>query len=172
MKHLGNIISNDLREDHEIRVKRSDFIGRVNSRTANFKSVDRDICSRVFSAKCSHFYGCQAWSLNSKAINSFNITWKKAVRKMWLLPSTARSCLLPLLAGSPPLLEQVVHRFAMYRNMIQRGQNQKMLLLANVSVNSRKSGITGENVNVISGEWFCGVDRQYILLLRLIIAAW
>ena len=46
--HLGNIISNDLSEEDEIRYKRSDFISRVNSTIANFKFVPRDICSKIF----------------------------------------------------------------------------------------------------------------------------
>ena len=68
IKHLGNFMSNDLSEDEEIRYKQCDFIGRVNSVCANFKSAPRDVVSKIFTAQCCHLYGCQAWARAS--INS------------------------------------------------------------------------------------------------------
>ena len=50
VKHLGIFISNDLSEDEKIMYKQCDFIGRVNSVCANFKSVPRDGVSKIFTA--------------------------------------------------------------------------------------------------------------------------
>ena len=56
VKHLGNIVTWDLREVEEISKKRCDFIGRTNSLLANFKSIQKEILSRVFSSQCCHMY--------------------------------------------------------------------------------------------------------------------
>ena len=46
-KHLGSIVSHDLKENEEINHKRNDFIGRANSVISNFKHVDK-MCLQGF----------------------------------------------------------------------------------------------------------------------------
>ena len=155
-KHLGNYISKDLKEEAEIKLKRCDFIGRVNSLIANFKAVNRDICSRVFNAQCCHLYGCQAWALYDKSVAKFEVTWRKAVRKLWYLPYRARSELLPILVDRAPIMDQICSRFAGLYNGIMSGNNGKIKLLADISVSSEPKGIIGQNVTLVSKMWRCG----------------
>ena len=62
-KHLGSIVTYDLKENEEINHKRNDFIGRANSVISNFKHVDKNVSSRVFMSQCCHLFGSQAWLL-------------------------------------------------------------------------------------------------------------
>ena len=82
VKHLGNMISWNLSEESEIKTKISDFIGRANSLSANFKGTSRYIASHIFRSQCYHLYGCQAWSLESQYIDRFDVTWRKTIRKL------------------------------------------------------------------------------------------
>ena len=144
-------------DDEDVRYKKRDFIARANSVICNVKLTSREVCSRVFVAKCCHLYGDQAWSVNSKALTEFDVCWRKAVRKLWHLPYRARSSLLPVLVGTPSLRDQIINRFAKFYNGILHGNNNKMILLSNISTHSeqRKKGIMGENVKYISRLWQC-----------------
>ena len=153
-KCLGSIVTYE--ENEEINHKRNDFIGRANSVISNFKHVDKNVSSRVFMSQCCHLFGSQAWLLDSRCIKSFSTTWRKEIRKLWCLPNTTRSNIVPYLVGAPPLEEQLFRRVAKMYNAIRQGFNSKLLLLLDISVCSSKMGIMGVNTKLISSKWYCG----------------
>ena len=157
-KHLGNFISWNLSEECEINAKISDFIGRTNSLLANFKGVDRSIVSNIFRSQCYHLYGCQAWSLGSKYIDKFDVTWRKAVRKLWYIPNIARSSILPELVNVLSLRSRSIQLFSNMYNIMCESRNTKIKLLCQVSVYSEKKGIIGQNVSIVSKHSLCGHD--------------
>ena len=159
VKHLANIVTWDLREVEEISKKRCDFIGRTNSLLANFKSIQKEILSRVFLSQCCHMYGSQAWALDACHIKNFCSTWRKAIRKLWGLPNIARSVLVPHLVNAPPIEDQLFQRTAKMYNGIRKGHNPKLLLLLQLSTNADKMGIMGNNTRIISNRWLCGFNR-------------
>ena len=158
-KHLGNIVSADQSDYAEIHAKKCDFIGRTNSILANFKTIPRAVCSRLFMSQCCHLYGCQAWSLDHKMLEPFLVSWRKAIRKLWWLPGQARSALLPLLVGTEPIEDIVYRRVANLYKCIMKGHNGKMLHLLKSSVDVNNMGFIGTNIQRISKRWGCGYDR-------------
>ena len=111
-KHRGNIIKTDLCDDEEIRFKKCDFVAREESVVCTFKLASLEVCSRIFVAKCCHLHSCQARGIKTKALFELDVCWRKAICKLWHLPYTARSRLLPGLAGTASLCDQVMRRFA------------------------------------------------------------
>ena len=114
--------------------------------------------SRAFMSQCCHLFGSQAWQMDSKSITGFSTAWCKAIRKLWCLPNTARSDIVPYLVGAPPLEEQLFHRIAKMYNSIRKGFNSKMLLLLQMSVCADKMGIMGIHSKIISSRWRCGFE--------------
>ena len=159
VKHIGSIVTWDLREVEEISKKRCDFIGRTNSLFANFKSILKEILSRVFLSQCCHMYGTQAWALDACYIKIFCSTGQKAIRKLWGLPNIARSALVPHLVNASPIEDQLYQRTAKIYNGIRKGHNPKLLLLLQLSTNADKMGIMGNNTRIISNRWLCGLNR-------------
>ena len=159
VKHLGNIVSWNLCEQFEIKAKMSDFIGRTNSIIGKFKGSNRCIVSNVFRSQCYHLYGCQAWSLESKHIGTFDITWRKAVRKLWYIPNISRSKLLPELVDVSTVRDKAMKLFSTMYNAMCNSHNSKLNLLCKVSVHSVKKGIIGKNVQIISKHSGCGFDQ-------------
>ena len=155
-KHLGNVVSYDLKDVHEIHAKKCDLIGRVNSLIANFKCTSRTTCSKLFNAQCCHLYGSQAWSLEQRSLEPFVVSWRKAVRKIWYLPHNARSALLPDLIGSRDLESMVYERVANLYTGMFKGHNPKMYHLISTSIDSKPMGLIGNNVMRISKKWNCG----------------
>ena len=158
VKHLGNILSWNLSEQAEIRAKMCDFIGRTNSVIANFKGVNRSIVSGIFRSQCFHLYGCQAWALDSKYINDFDVTWRKSIRKLWYLPNRARSKILPDLVNVCDVRAKAMKLFSNMYNTMCKNSDSRMHMLCKVSVYSRVKGIIGRNVSVISKHSRCGFD--------------
>jgi hypothetical protein len=117
-KHLGNIVNGNLSDLSDIQSKRRDFINRVNSLIANFKSVSRSICSHVFNSQCCHLYGTEIWNLQDKSVEPFYVTWRKAVRKLWWLPNMTRSDILPHLVNSESIQVQLCRRFLGLMRMV------------------------------------------------------
>ena len=145
-------------EEAEIKYKRSDFVGRTNSLIANFKCVDRSTASVIFRSQCCHFYGCQAWSLESKYITKFDVAWRKAVRKLWFLPNITRSAILPGIVNMNTVQDQAITRFVKMYNNVMKGKNNRMVLLCKISVYSESKGIIGRNVELISRIARCTYD--------------
>ena len=150
VKHLGNVLCDDLKEREEIRAKQSDFIGKTNSVIANFRTVQREICSRLFNAQCCSFYGCEAWKLSDPNVNGFFVTWRKAVRRLWNLPNTTRSALLPDLMNCRSAQHQIYQRSqGMYSTMLA-SDNDKIRFISNLSVVNL--GFIGSNLQFLQGQ--------------------
>lgn len=148
VKHLGNVIRKDLKETDEIKTKQSDFIGKANSIIANFQSVQRSICSNLFNTQCCSYYGCEAWALTDPSINAFFVTWRKAVRRLWCLPYTARSSLLHGLMGCLPAQQQIYDRSKRMCNALLLNENTKIRFIANVSM--KTIGLIGTNLQFLN----------------------
>ena len=107
---------------------------------------------------CHNVFRSQAWQLDSNSITGFSTAWRKAIRKLWCLPNTTRSDIVPYLVGASPLEEQLFHRIAKMYNSIRKGFNSKMLLLLQMSACADKMGIMGINSKIISSRWRCGFE--------------
>ncbi len=59
VRHLRNIISNDLKENGEIAQKHGDLIGRVNKALVSFRNAPDIILKSIFNSKCAHLFGCE-----------------------------------------------------------------------------------------------------------------
>ena len=66
VKYLGNYTSWDLIGACDMKYKNGDFIGRVNSLTANFKFVTCGVKKTLSYSNCCICYDCQTWDMASK----------------------------------------------------------------------------------------------------------
>ena len=159
VKHLGNLVSWNLSEEAEICSKYCDFIGRMNSLISMYKNVDRITVTQLFKAQCYHLYGCQAWALDSKYIDKFDVVWRKGIRKLWYLPNTARSGILPFLVGISSVKDQAKKRFCKMHSSIVNGSNEKLVLLSNFSMYN--DGIISRNLNLAQNDFDVPVSIEY-----------
>ena len=65
---------------------------------------------KLFQSYCSSIYGCELWSLNNGTIDDFCIAWRKALRRVFVLPFNAHSYLLPIISCSLPLHDEIIKR--------------------------------------------------------------
>ena len=124
VKHLGNVISHDLCDSHDIKAKKHIFISQVNTLNNKFSSISCTTRGKLFQTYCCAWYGCQTWDLNTKRALHMNIEWNKAVRRTMRIPYDTRSCLLPLIIRSRNFRDQHKSRVTKFLNAFMISENQ------------------------------------------------
>ena len=104
--HLGNVISCNLTEAHDVKHKKGDLIQRVNSVLSTLDGSNDQILKKVFNTQCSHLYGTPAWRFRDKSVREFVTAWNRSVRRLFRLPFMTHTRYLPHMLDAPPVLDQ------------------------------------------------------------------
>ena len=56
---------------------------------------------------CTNFYGSELWDLGNPSVQDFSIAWRKELMRVWGLPYTMHCDLLPVLANTIPILDEL-----------------------------------------------------------------
>lgn len=156
VKHLGNWVTSDLNDKKDITEKANDFVHRINGIIVNFSSVNRNTCVRLFESEC-FFYGSQTWSLHKSDIEIIHVKWRKAIRRIWKLPWTARSGLLHHLMDQKPFIDTLSSRFIGAIKTVVKSANEKLIMMLQ---NSRFcNGLIFKNLQYIAERWDCSVNE-------------
>ena len=120
-KHLGNIVTPDLKDGLDIQLKRGNFFRSVNGLCAKFKKVliSNDVAFKLFQTYCCSFYGSQLWNLSSASFNDICTAWNKVVRRIFHLPFTTHRFLLPCVTQSEHIRANLIKRSTtVFQNMM------------------------------------------------------
>ena len=109
--YLGHVLYANNNDSADISVRLNNFISQVNYFFARFGHVSADVRSRLFNNFCTSFYGCDLWDLHHKDLASFDIAWRKAVRRLWHLPYRTHSALLPCIMNERSFCDIICSRF-------------------------------------------------------------
>jgi hypothetical protein len=143
VKHLGNHLEYNLRETKEVTMKKSDLIQRVNTLLVTLGRSTDTIISKVFTSKCAHFYGAQAWNYKDKALEDFQTSWR-----LLILPYETHRRYLPSLVGTSIAKHQIYSRFVKLESKMENSKNSRVSFLARQCRNSPIS-IIGGNLKTI-----------------------
>ena len=108
VKHLGNIINNDLNDIDDCKMKCSSFISSFNTLHFSYANVKPCILSKLFKSFCTSYYGSILWSLSSEGFRKITTLWNIAVRKIFILPNTTHRHLLGPLLNQPHVNQRVI----------------------------------------------------------------
>ena len=106
VKHLGNIVTHDLKDDQDISYKRGVFISQVNKLKCKFQTINSTLRGKLLQTYCCSWYGCQIWDLVGRSVKVMNTEWNKAVRRTMNLHYKTHTCLLPLLISGKSFADQ------------------------------------------------------------------
>ena len=174
VKYLGNILSHDLSDAADIRVKKGSFITAVNKLNYVFKAVDSLTKVKLLQTYCTSWYGCQSWQLSTTESNVLDVEWRKAVRRTLGLPSRTRSILLPGLAGNKPFCQQHHSRVKRFIQTLHDCKNDSVNYIA-MRAEVSTVGPLGKNIallkicpSVDQGDPAVGVSARIALIRELI----
>ena len=83
-------------------------------------------------------YGCQLWDVSHRYTNNFFVSWRKAIRRMFKLPSRTHSCLLHLIINDLPVDLRIIKFF----NCMYKNKNNLMSLCGRLAANRRGSPVS------------------------------
>jgi len=100
-EHLDNAIGQNC-SMHQIQDCLSAFSGKVNMVKSHFGHLAFDSLYQIFKTYCMPLYGYQLWDYDGKIIDTFNVTWRKVIRRLLNLPTTIYCNLLPYICDDIP----------------------------------------------------------------------
>ena len=99
IEYLGFNISNEY-TGISISTIANDFNIKVNSFLGDFHQLTSVLKNKLFPLYCTSFYGSHLCDLRN--LNDINVQWRKAIRRIWGLPSRAHNNLLYHISKSLP----------------------------------------------------------------------
>jgi hypothetical protein len=108
--HLGHIITSSLVDNDDIVQRRNTFVGQTNNVLCFFNKLNTEVKLKLFKSYCSSMYGAELWALNSAYIETFCVAWRKALRRILLLPYNCHSYFLPILSDTLPVYDEICKR--------------------------------------------------------------
>ena len=117
------MLSRDLSDAVDIKVKKGYFITTLNRLNYVFRNVDTLIKAKLFQTYCTAWYGCQSWQLGTSDTNLLDVEWRKAVRRILGLPARTRSALLPGLVENKSFGQQHHSRVKNFLNSLKNSKN-------------------------------------------------
>ena len=156
--HLGNVISCNLTEAHDVKHKKGDLIQRVNSVLSTLDGSNDQILKKVFNTQCSHLYGTPAWRFRDKSVREFVTAWNRSVRRLFRLPFMTHTRYLPHMLDAPPVLDQIYSRFVNMCNAMYKSDNVRLNFLFRVCVSDNRS-LIGGNLTLIANRLNINVDK-------------
>ena len=117
----------------------------------------------LFNKYCTSFYGAQLLPLHDNCMNDIYKAWRIAVRRVWQVPWTTHSCLLPHLAGCMAPELWMAKRFI---NFIMSGINSKNKTVKYILEMSKQSpfSVFGGNVRTLRYKYdlnICNVNSSW-----------
>ena len=112
--HLGHIITSFFSDNDDVTYRRNCLVGQANNVLCFFNKVDMLVRLNLFKSYCSSMYGCELWALNNDSVELFCVAWRKALRRVLNLPYNTHSHLLPILADTIPIFDEICKRSARF----------------------------------------------------------
>jgi hypothetical protein len=101
---------NECDDADDILAKKLNFIGQAKKALYNFRTVDSVTKTKIFNTYCSSFYGAELWDLSHQDIEAVCIAWHMAIRRIWKIPRSTHSILLPRLNNTVSLIDMFYKR--------------------------------------------------------------
>ena len=133
--HLGHTICANLSDLPDQTSRKLSFNFQFNSILPSLSFLPSDVRAHIFTTYCSSFYGSVLWRL-SESLNPIFTSWRKAVRRLFIVPPNTHCNILPCLLNSLAVNDFFVTRFVQFYHACRRSSNTIVNLLSRVSADS------------------------------------
>ena len=158
--HLGNVIHDNIfKKDASKCVK--DFYIQFNSFMGDFKYLGSRMRNYLFSKYCTSFYGSQILPIYDKStMYDLCLAWRLSIKKVWRIPRTAHSNMLPILAGSLPPNLMFGKRAMGYINKCLKSDNKTVQTITGMAIYGTNS-VLGKNYKYLSYKYNLNSNELY-----------
>lgn len=158
-KYLGHVVSS-----HDCTIDfmpaLSEYIGKVNYVNYSFKYLPYDLKYKLCKLLGHSLYGCEVWKIDDRMLEKIDVTWRKCVRKIIVLPGRCHSRYLSFIVNDLGLQQVVYNRVIKFsQNCFKTNANVKVLKLMNLAWLGSNSCL-GENISLFCMIYDC--DRNML----------
>ena len=101
---------------------------------ANFEQLYCRIKSKLFNQYCCSLYGSPLWYLNSAAVQSFCIDWRKSLRSLWGVHPTTHCNVITTLSNQIPLISTLQNKFIRFMSKCLSSSNCILKFAIDISI--------------------------------------
>jgi hypothetical protein len=139
---LGHLIGNYGHVETEaIKKTVNDVNARINLLLRQFDKCSGDVKYKLFKSYCMSAYGSQLWDLSSCKVESFYVTWRKCIRRLYKLHPRSHRCLLNLVCLDETIEVQMCNRFLRFFHTAFTSDNTHVKLACQMALNGSGSSI-------------------------------
>ena len=122
-KHLGHLINTDESMDHDLLLKRREFIGKFNSLRQELGQQDPYVYLRLIKTYLLHLYGSPLWHLSGAGVEKLWCTWHVLLRSLFSLPLATHRYILEGISSTEHLKVTVLKRFSKFNDKLLSSNN-------------------------------------------------
>lgn len=145
--HLGRVISSDMTHDYVASSVR-DLYARFNLVSSRFKHCSPDVKYHLFKSYCVIAYGSQIWDFQAKKVCQYFVAWRKCVRRLWGIPNTTHSDLLPGICRDAPIETQLLSRVVNFVRNCAASSNELVALSCKLCMMGTSSAVSNSIVYI------------------------
>jgi hypothetical protein len=131
----------------------------MNKIICTFPNVNCFTKTKLVKAYCTSFYGAELWDLSHIDIETLCVAWRKGIRRIYQLPYTTHSALIPGLCDTLPLTDLFYKRML---NFVYRCLNSRSELVNFITRHGMLAGqmhsTLGRNVINCSQRYNTSID--------------
>ena len=131
--HLGHNISTSDRDSMILAAKRA-FWKSYNNFVSNFGHLYSLLKISVFAPFCCSFYGSPLWLLNSTAVHSLCVDWRKSLRMLWRVHPMTHCDIIAALSNQLPLHMNLEKRFTTFIKKCLSSTNSVVNIISNIAI--------------------------------------
>ena len=148
--HLGHELHESGKMDHDVRVKRAEFIDKSVEIREAFDFASPVEVLQALKTYCSSFYGSMLWDLGGDAASQVFNSWNTAVKLAWSCPRDTRTYLTQevLSCGLDTARCDILTRYAKFFRSLRLSPSNEVSVLANLASRDIRSN-TGANIRVV-----------------------
>ena len=125
----------------------SELVSRTNTLLSRFNHCNSAVLFSLFQTYCCSFYASSLWSFESRHFNSFIVSWRKCVKKVWRISQRTHSRLLPHIIAGPDVRLCILARFASFIKACFLSENDIVRDAFELSMSSQSA--VARNVRVL-----------------------
>ena len=148
-KHLGHLINTDESMDHDLLLKRREFIGKFNSLRQELGQQDPYVYLRLIKTYLLHLYGSPLWHLSGAGVEKLWCTWHVLLRSLFSLPLATHRYILEGISSTEHLKVTVLKRFSKFHDKLVISNNPLIRNLYSIQCGDMRSSL-GRNIHELA----------------------
>ena len=158
--HLGHIIHENIFQNDASKCVK-DFYIQFNSFMGDFRYLGSDMRNYLFSKYCSSFYGSQILPVyDNTSMYDLYLAWRSSIKKVWRIPWTTHSNMLPILAGVMPPNLMFEKRAIGFINNLLKSENKAVQMITGMAIYGSNS-VLGKNFKYLSYKYNLSTSVLY-----------